>query len=292
MPRSRRPVHAEQLKTYDELKTFAKKFGQGAYNCLIFIGPPGRLKSSIITAETKGNAHLISGNATACEVFCEAQVHKDELLIIDDADGLYADLRGQRLLNALTNPVNPKTVPWHSNEPEKRGLEKTFQTTSKVCIIDNAWGGTASEKIEALEDRSRLFVFDPSPDEVHAQMFFQEWFTDDEVFRFIGDFLGFFSDLSVRIYVKAVEAKEAGEDWRAYILNRCVNATDLVLLLLEYEPAWKDQPIEDKATEFARRTKRCRATYFNRKKKMLERLSDMGKLTNDNVLGKWTTIAS
>ena len=54
MPRNTRPAHAEVITEYDKLRFYAHKFGQGLYNCLIFVGPPGRLKSSIIEAETKG----------------------------------------------------------------------------------------------------------------------------------------------------------------------------------------------------------------------------------------------
>jgi len=283
MPRrTLRPVNAEVLTTYEDLRWYARKFGQGAYNCLIFVGPPGRLKSSVFEAETKGRAHLVSGHAKPFEVFCESQQHKDELLIIDDADGLYADAQGQRLLKSLTNPKSPKQVSWISNAPEQRGLEKTFETTSRVCIIDNAWNAN-NEHIAALEDRSRLFLFNPPPIEVHQEMDRQNWFDDDEVYHFIGDNLGFFTELSIRVYVKAKEAKDAGEDWQAYILKACVNSVDKELILLEYDPAWKDRSTNEKAEEFLRRTGyTARASYFNRRSKLIERMK------GHPLAGRWS----
>ncbi len=281
MPRTRSPAHAERLTEFDTLRFFATRFGQGLYNCLIFVGPPGRLKSSIIEEETKGAAHLISGHATPFEVFCEAQEHKDQLLVIDDADGLYREATGQRLLKNLTNPKSPKSVYWTSDAPKSRGLAKVFQTTSKVCIIDNAWNAQ-NEHIGALEDRSRLFLFDPPPSEVHREMERQAWFHDDEIYGFIGENLCFLAELSARTYVKAAEAKEAGENWREYLLKASVERHDLALLLLEYDHGWRDRPVEEKAQEWCRRTGKSRGTYFNRKRSLSERM------TNHPVAGKWT----
>ena len=246
--RNQRPVHFEPLMMYEQLRFYARKFGLGCYNCLVVVGPPGRLKSTIIEGEAK-NAHLISGNASPFEVFLEAQQHRDELLLIDDADGLYADSPGQRLLKQLTNPKTPKTVSWHTEAPVQKGMEKVFTTSSKVCIVDNAWN-THNEHIAALEDRSRLFLFAPPPSEVHLVMEHQSWFYDDEIYEFIGQNLTLFTDLSVRVYEKALEAKNAGEDWREFVLKKCVSEIDRVVILLEYEPAWQDKTSNEKAEEF------------------------------------------
>ena len=281
MPRNTRPTHAETITDYETLRFYARKFGQGLYNCLIFVGPPGRLKSSIIEAEAGSEAHLISGHATPFEVFCEAQENRDKLLIIDDADGLYREASGQRLLKNLTNPKSPKRVYWTSDAPTQRGLLKSFETTSKVCIIDNAWN-TQNEHIAALEDRSRLFLFDPPPSEVHQEMALQDWFHDDEIYSFIGDNLCFLPDLSARAYVKAAEAKEAGENWREYLLKKYVKGNDLELLLIEYDREWRDRPVEEKRREWCRRTGSCRATYFNHKRAMLSRMS------GHPLVGRWS----
>lgn len=271
MPRQRRPVNAERITDYERLRFFAKGFAQGNYNCLIVIGPPGRLKSSIVEQETAKLAHVISGHATPFEVFCECQEHADQLLVIDDADGLYREAAGQRLLKNLTNPKSPKTVYWTSDAPTSRGLSKTFQTTSRVCVIDNAWN-TQNEHIAALEDRSRLFLFDPTPEEVHREMDRQDWFADDEIYRFVGDNLVFLKNLSARLYVKASEAKRAGEDWRAYILGQHVKVPEMTVILIEYDPAFRDRPVEDKAQEFIRRTGLSRSSYFNHKRNLQLRM--------------------
>ena len=282
MPRNQRPFNAEKIETYEDLRFYARKFGLGFYNCLIFIGPPGRLKSSILEQETKGEAHLISGHATPFKVFCEAQEHANQLLILDDADGLYKEATGQRLLKNLTNPKLPKTVMWMSGKPESMGLLKKFETTSKVCIIDNAWNNQ-NEHIRALEDRSRIFLFDPPPHEVHQEMSDQDWFNDEEIYQFIGDNLCFFKELSVRSYVKAEEAKRAGEDWREFLLQQAMDGKDLQLILIEYDEEWKNQSVDQKCKEWIRRTGGSRATYYNRKKSFLK-----NRMPGHPLVGRWS----
>jgi hypothetical protein len=160
-------------------------------------------------------------------------------------------------------------------------LLKVFPTRSKVCIIDNAWN-TQNEHIQALEDRSRLFLFDPPPTEVHKEMALQDWFQDDEIYSFVGENLCFFPELSARAYVKAAEAKEAGENWREYLLKHYVESHDLTMILMESEAEWKDKPVEEKAEEWCRRTGKCRATFFNRKRSLLDRMR------GHPLLGKWS----
>ncbi|MCA9019266.1 MAG: hypothetical protein KDA74_03940, partial [Planctomycetaceae bacterium] len=284
------PTHAETIRSYDQLRFFARKFGQGLYNCLICVGPPGRLKSSIIEAEAGKDAHLISGHSTPFEVFCEAQENKDRLLIIDDADGLYREASGQRLLKNLTNPRMPKSVHWTSDAPTKRGLAKRFETKSNVCIIDNAWNAN-NEHIAALEDRSRLFLFDPPPVEVHREMDEQDWFYNEEIYSFVGANLCLLPELSARAYVKAAEAKEAGENWREYLLRSYVNPADLQMVLIEYEDEWRGLTVEEKCKEWCRRTGRCRATYFNRKRSLLADLQDRAagaEVPMHPLVGRWS----
>jgi len=277
--RQQRPIHAEPIRDYDTLRRKAANFAKGAYSCLIFVGPPGRLKSTIITEANKNKAHVISGHAKPFEVFCELQEHKDEPIIIDDADGLYSDSQGQRLLKQLTNRKKPTLVSWISDAPVDRGLEKRFDTSSPVCLIDNAWNAQ-NEHIAALEDRARLFLFDPPPHELHRQMDFEDWFTDADIYNFIGDNLEFFDSLSVRLYEKALEEKEAGDDWKAYILKH-INETDRHIVLIEYDDEWKNRPTTEKVVEFIRRTGSCRATYFNRRKRLMERVK------GHRVVARW-----
>jgi hypothetical protein len=65
-------------------------------------------------------------------------------------------------------------------------------------------------------------------------------------------------------------------------LKTYIEAHDLALLLLEYDKEWKDKAVEEKCQEWCRRTGKSRATYFNRKRSMWDRMS------NHPVAAKWT----
>jgi mRNA-degrading endonuclease YafQ of YafQ-DinJ toxin-antitoxin module len=63
-----------------------------------------------------------------------------------------------------------------------------------------------------------------------------------------------------------------------------VNEVDKAIILLEYEEEWKDQATNDKAQEFLKRTGHtARATYFNRRKKLMQRMKD------HPLVGRWST---
>lgn len=230
MPRSRKPAHAERITEYDQLRFYARMFGQGSYNCLIFVGPPGRLKSSVIEAETKGAAHLISGHATPFEVFCESQ----------GTQGPVAHHRRRRRPLPGGHRATPAQEPDEPEKPQGRVLDlrrpdDPWAVQGLQHDLENLHHRQRLERSERAyrarpEDRSRLFLFDPPPAEVHREMERQEWFHDEEVYGFIGQNLCFFTDLSARAYVKAAEAKEAGEDWRAYLLKKAVEPHHLALL--------------------------------------------------------------
>jgi hypothetical protein len=268
----------------------------------VFVGPPGRLKSSIIKRATKGNAVVISCNASHVEVFCEVQ--RQQLaaeaagaalrLVLDDADSLYGTDEGRRLLKHLTEPLKPATVSHHTNYPEKLGLKKVFTTSAQVCIIDNAWGGVNNEHVQAVEDRGRLFYINPPVTAVHKRMANEEWFTDTEIYDFVGEHLHWISydegpgtgkGLSVRLYVKALEAKEAGEDWRDFILKQYIqDKLDKDLLLVYSDPYFAAKSVEEKCQAWMTKTRKSRSTFFDRKRALLARLISTG--ANTPVLGR------
>lgn len=222
--------HIERILSYEELGFFAKKFAEGCYNFIAVFGPPGRLKSSFFRRAVGDKAHFVCGRATPFELFCELYEHRDRKVVLDDVAGMYDDPAGRRLLEAVTDPYPMKRVSWVTDAPSNRGTPKVFNTTSQVAIIDNNWGDY--ERLKPLEDRGRLFYFDPTPEQIHAEMCAQDWFRDEEVVAYVRENLSRLSSLSARTYVKAHEARLAGEDWKKYVLMRSLSADDMLLLAL------------------------------------------------------------
>src|SRR3954471_20779827 len=67
--------------------------------------------------------------------------HRDQFVVIDDVDALYADRSGVRLLKCLCQTEEEKTVAWHSDARslERQGIPREFVTRSRVAIIANDW---------------------------------------------------------------------------------------------------------------------------------------------------------
>ncbi len=88
----------------------------------------------------------------------------------------------------------------------------------------------------------------------------------------------------MRLYVKALEAKEAGEDWREYILKQYVKGPDLDLLVIEADPYFKGKSVEERCRAWMTRTGKGRSTYFDHKRLLLDRLTS----SDAPLLGRWT----
>ena len=67
--------------------------------------------------------------------------HRDQFVVIDDVDALYADRSGVRLLKCLCQTEEEEAVAWHSDvrSLERQGIPREFTTKSRVVIISNDW---------------------------------------------------------------------------------------------------------------------------------------------------------
>jgi hypothetical protein len=166
-----------------------------------------------------------------------------------------------------------KLLQWNSMTPEIRAgeLDPHFTTTSKVCIIAHAWPQDSPD-IAAIESRAQTLFFAPSPQEMHA--YAGTWFTDREVYDYIGEHLDHLDTPDLRLYYKAAERRRMGDDWKAYVVSRCYRGDDAVALRLLREPHWRSD--NARAKEFHRLTGRCtRDLYRIRDRLMHVKKSNM-----------------
>ena len=127
-----------------------------------------------------GACRWIEGNATPFGMYAKLYRHRDQFVVIDDVDALYADRSGVRLLKCLCQTEEEKVIAWHSDarslDPPTASLRE-FTTKSRVVIISNDWQ-TLNKNVAALQDRGHVILFQPSALEVHAQA--GKWFDDEE----------------------------------------------------------------------------------------------------------------
>jgi hypothetical protein len=271
MPRPRDiPDGAEIIRTYAEFQWFLRAEAAGHFALLIVVGRPGLSKSvSIKDVLSDRPVCYIQGRATPIQVYIKLFEHRDMPVILDDAQGLDADPAGRNLLTSLTQTDPVKTLEWLSSTRILADLDvpMRFTTTSRVCVITNRWAGSAKE-VEALEDRGHLVYFDPPPDEVHRYV--ASWLQRDaqDVYDFIGEHLHLIDRPSCRLYIKAVERKAAGGDWRALVLHHCDRTIRRVVQGVLDDPTC---PTDAERLRKAKKLIRIsRATYYRHKKKLVD----------------------
>jgi hypothetical protein len=200
------------LSTYVRLEEYLKAFAEGHFHLLILVGAGRIAKSRSVRAALNGKGVWVEGNATPFGMYVKLYRHRDEFVVIDDVDALYADRSGVRLLKCLCQTEEEKAVAWHSDARslERQGIPKEFVTKSRVAIIANEWK-TLDRNVGALQDRGHVLLFQPVAAEVHRKA--GTWFDDREIYDGFGANLHRVREPSFRHYVRARELKRAGMDW-------------------------------------------------------------------------------
>jgi hypothetical protein len=139
--RSRLPKRVLRVTTYERLSEYLGAFAAGHFHLLILVGTGGLAKSRSVRSVLGDKGCWIEGNATPFGMYVKLFHHKDEFVVIDDVDALYADRSGVRLLKCLCQTEEEKAVAWHSDARslERQRIPREFTTKSRVVIIANDW---------------------------------------------------------------------------------------------------------------------------------------------------------
>ena len=212
-----------------------------------------------------GKACWIEGNATPFGMYAKLYRHRDQFVVIDDVDALYADSSGVRLLKCLCQTEEEKAVAWHSDARslERQRIPREFTTKSRVVIISNDWQ-TLNKNVAALQDRGHVLLFQPSAAEVHAQA--GKWFDDEEIYGWFAANLHRVREPSLRHYVRAKELKAAGMDWTEVLAAEDENPRARLAAELLASPAYGSTAARVKA--FVEQEGGCRATFFNYRRRL------------------------
>jgi hypothetical protein len=200
---------AVRIATYDGLDGYVRAFAAGKLNLLVLVGAPGLQKSRVVR-DALPDACWIEGHATPLCIYLRLWERRDEPVVIDDVDSLYADRGAVRLLKGLCQTERRKTVAWESSTQvlDRQNVPRRFATSSQVLIIANAWK-TLNVHVAALEDRGHLLHFEPDVLEVRTRS--AAWFWDQEIFDWIGAHLHLIGRPSMRVYRAAWELKGGGD---------------------------------------------------------------------------------
>src|SRR3954464_12436349 len=191
--------------------------------------------------------------------------HRDQFVVIDDVDALYADRSGVRLLKCLCQTEVEKAVAWHSDARslERHGIPREFTTRSRVVIITNDWR-TLNKNVAALQDRGHVLLFQPTAAEVHAQA--GKWFDNREIYDWLAANLHRIREPSLRHYVRAKELKAAGMDWTEVLAAEAENRRARLAAELLTSATYASTAARVQA--FVEQGGGCRATFFNYRRKL------------------------
>ena len=140
------------------------------------------------------------------------------------------------LMNSLCQTNAVKTLRWDSTTRllEERRAPAEFRTGSPVLVITNRLQNLTPQ-VAAMIDRGQPLLFEPAAAEVHRVA--ADWFPDKEVYDFIGEWLPFIPDLSMRDYVKARQIKRAGLDWQTLLHRQWKSSRLARVAALRADPA-------------------------------------------------------
>lgn len=283
MPRRNRsssvPESAITVTRYSQLEDFATKFAAGSFNLIGVVGTAGLRKSRtfIQLLESSGERYYyVKGYTKPFILYQLLYRHRDERVVIDDADSLFADRACVPLLKSLLETEETKVVSWHSRAIDDEEIPRSFATRSKVTVLCNEWR-TVNDNMRAVEDRGIFIHFTPSVSEVHAKMAEASWFKDEEVFRFIGKHLHLITEPSIRYYLKASEMRTAGiEDWEGTtlrMLNPNVERLAIVSRLLADEGITNEA---ERVAKYVELTGCSQATFYRDRELLLKARGEQG----------------
>ena len=260
-----KPHKAVRVTTYQRLEEYLRAFAAGHFHLVILVGAGGVGKSRSVRSVLNGKGCWIEGNATPFGMYVKLYRHRDQFVVIDDVDALYADRSGVRLLKCLCQTEEEKAVAWHSDAKslERQGIPREFVTKSKVAIISNDWT-TLNKNVDALQDRGHVLLFEPSAAEVHAKV--GTWFNDQEIYEWFAANLHRVREPTQRHYTRAKELKSAGMDWTEVLAEEAENRRARLAAELLGSNAYASTAARVRA--FVEQGGGCRATFFNYRRRL------------------------
>lgn len=270
------PDDAIPVSAYSDLDRYLSAFAGGALQLVMLLGRHGtgktqRVKAAVGLSPSTSNGHeprqrvlYLGGHVSAFGLYQQLWRYRNCPVVIDDLDKLYAQPDCVRILKQLCDNTPIKHVTWCSQITDRSAEMPTeFNTTSAAILIANAWRSINAD-VHALEDRALVIHFDPPNAELHEAV--RPWFSDNEVYEFIGSILPYVPRVSIRHYLKGETLRNAGMcDWKDTILRMLLpNAPLACVVRLQMDRSFERE--KDRVEEFISETGRSRPTYFRLKR--------------------------
>jgi len=265
------PREVIRLSAYAQLDLYLTKFARGELGLVLLLGRHGTGKSESVRqslAKPGGESGVlyVEGHMQPFGLYRQLWDHRNQPIVLDDLDRLYADPDCVRLLKPLCNTVREKRLHWLTNLTMNDGtLPSSFTTASNVILIANEWK-SLNPNVRALEDRAIILHFCPANEEVHRKV--GQWFDDTEVYGFLAKLLPVVPAISMRHYCKGSQLRRAGlKDWRDSLLQMVIpDRRAACAIAVQHDPELRSE--QQRVASFTATTGASRATYFRLKAKL------------------------
>ena len=163
-------ILADIVMRFDTMNEMVMAATNGLSRSLFCQGPAGVGKSTGIMEaleKTKAEVELIKGFCTPLELYSVlyANRHTKNIIVFDDADGIFADEVCMNLLKAATDSTSRRVISWRSSkdmyDADGDSLPSTFEFNGSVIFITNkdfnleiAKAGKLACHFEALRSRA------------------------------------------------------------------------------------------------------------------------------------------
>ena len=116
-------------------------------------------------------------------------------------------------------------------QPDKQ----SFMSRNKICLLVNDIK-RIGHNMQALLTRGFYIDFCPSNQEIMNKL--KEFATDTEIISFIEANKNQIRDFNLRVYTRSIELKNAGIDWKNWILKEfCIGKEEMILQQIKDLPA-------------------------------------------------------
>lgn len=211
------------ITTYDELNAYVDFFSTFNANLMIIDGPPGVGKSETIKRALQGKNvqhHYQEGYITKTSFMKTLYDHRDDPIVIDDTDNLFADKAVFGILREAFDTRDERTVSYASTSPLMADLPQHFSITSPLMIITN--GLKSSTVMDAFKNRAVYIDFRPTHDEICKKLYSitrskNSIKHDTLVFDRFKKYSALAKQPNLRSYILSVKLKDAGIDWKKHM---------------------------------------------------------------------------
>ena len=220
-------VSIDRVSTFAELKRICDVFKDGhngryPYPFLMIFGNPGVSKSFRFELEPG----YFAGDLSKIGIYTHFYRHRDESLIFDEVDALFRDKGVVSLMKTLMNDRSTKKISWgkRDSKMEADGIPNSFETSSRCCIILNELPRAFGLNDLAVLSRGKVVFFKPDVHEVHSYVGSWNPKVDKAVFEWIGKHKHLITVPHCRWYLYAMREKNAGVDWKSWLLDQWTNS--------------------------------------------------------------------